>query len=317
MRRDASGSNRRGAPGVSGQTLSRLVGLALLGVLLMAGGSGCTTRANRPTVSPDSTMVYASRIPGDVNASITFALKGSKKRAEERRLAREQAKLAREQARQAAREKARLAAEQKRAAEKERKAAEKRARREQERAKKGKKHHRSGTDEQTAAPDQPGAIQTAAYKLDASQPAPDQSNNAADSAGAATVADSGAAGSAATASSGSSSESDEHVFDLEDGARVQANIHIVNPYGRGKGPLLFHMVWLNPEDKKVFKKAIEWTPSDTSSTITGQFTIPPSKRTAGLYSLQVYLFRELIAEKHFELRGVSTAVEEKEQGGGM
>jgi cytochrome c1 len=110
---------------------------------------------------------------------------------------------------------------------------------------------------------------------------------------------------------------DERAFELEEGARVQASIRIENPYGRGKRPLLFHTVWLNPEGKRVFKKMTEWTPNDTSQVLTTSLTISPAKRTAGRYGLQVFLFRELIAEKSIQLTGTSTAQQEKDDAGGM
>ena len=38
------------------------------------------------------------------------------------------------------------------------------------------------------------------------------------------------------------------------------------------------------------------------ATLKSSISTPPGKRDPGTYSLQVYLFRELIAEKSFQLR---------------
>jgi hypothetical protein len=107
---------------------------------------------------------------------------------------------------------------------------------------------------------------------------------------------------------------EERVFDIEEGARVQATVRLENVYARGKRPLMVHFVWLNPELKRVFKRMVEYAPNDSVQTLTSSMSLTPTKRSAGRYSLQVFLFREQIAEKSFQLRG--KGAEEQEKGGG-
>jgi hypothetical protein len=77
---------------------------------------------------------------------------------------------------------------------------------------------------------------------------------------------------------------------------------------------MVHFVWLNLERKRVFKRMVEYAPNDSVQTLTSSMSLTPAKRSAGRYSLQVFLFREQIAEKSFELRG--KGAEEQERGGG-
>lgn len=64
--------------------------------------------------------------------------------------------------------------------------------------------------------------------------------------------------------------------------------------------LLLHIVWLGPDQKPLHRKQLQRSPGDTTS-INSYISISPETRQAGKYTLQVFLFRELIAEKEFEL----------------
>jgi len=99
-------------------------------------------------------------------------------------------------------------------------------------------------------------------------------------------------------------------FDIEEKAKVYAFVDIRNQFARGADPLSFHLVWIKPSDKTVFKKRIEYEPSDADTTLTSSLSIYPGKRAPGTYKLRVYLFRELIAEKSFRLHGEAGAEEE-------
>ena len=217
------------------------LGVTSIGVFtaFFLGGIGCSTRSSTPTVAPDSTLVYSSKIPGDVQVTISFALKGSKKRGD---------------------------------------------RNKSEKSKKGSRDTwETPADTPTATtggPDKNGSSSATKEPANVTLPVCDR-------------------------------------FELEEGARVRASIRIENPYGRGTRPLMFHMVWLNPERKRVFKKMVEWTPNESDRVLTTSLTIPPDRRTTGIYSLQVYLFRELIAEKGMELTGISTAGKEEDDDTSM
>jgi hypothetical protein len=265
--------------------------VAVIGAISLAVAVGltlpntaCSTRSTTATLGPDSTLVYASSIPGDVQVSITFALKDSKIREEQRRLERErQRQIQRERREREAKERAARAKEKSR------------------KASKSKKTKKAGKQkDQSAAASRPASPDTTRV------------------ASAESVATAGSAATDQISSKKSPSlPPDERVFELEEGARVQAYVRFENPYGRGNRPLLIHAVWLNPEGKRVFKKMIEWTPNDSSQVVTTSLTISPAKRTTGTYTLHVYLFRELMAEKSIQLAGTSTALQEKDDKSGM
>lgn len=234
-------------PAVFRRALARGALFAALAAMLALPLAGCATRSSEGAYAPDSTLVYASLRPSDVDARITFALKGSKK-AEEARKAEIAAK--------------KRAAEEKKAAEREKTA-----------KKKPSKKPRASKKKATAA-------------ADTTRSAPKKTPRLVE----------------------------DRIFEIEEGARVQASISLSNRLARGQRPLLFHMVWLKPDGKRTFKKQFEFDPTAADSTITGSMTISPEKRVPGTYTMRVFLFRELIAEKSFELTGTGADVEEREEG---
>jgi hypothetical protein len=98
------------------------------------------------------------------------------------------------------------------------------------------------------------------------------------------------------------------VFTIKEKAKVRALVEIENPEGLGERELMFHLVWLGPGGKSFHKKRIDYAPNDSLATLKSSVSIYPGKREPGSYTLQVYLFRELIAEKRFELRAEGEAM---------
>ena len=326
-----------------------ILAACLIAIILVVNGSGCSTRASSAVMSADSTWVYPSKRANDVNARIGFTLKDSKIRDEQRRVEREQK---RELARQE-RAKARELAKQEKEAEKAAAKAEKKAALEKKRAerkleaekapRKHKKHRKSRTGEDTnttpaAKESGQNLVPQAPFRaphpaswdlLASSDPEAIGAAPAADTPPSLQTAPGDSAAppdstSVAQASPGKKvrkprpPEPEEHAFDLEEGAKVSASITLENPYGRGRRPLTLHLVWINPDQRASFRKMVEYVPNDSSNVLVSNFTIAPSKRVPGHYSLRVYLFRELIAEKFFELRGTSTMPkEDDEDSGGM
>lgn len=92
------------------------------------------------------------------------------------------------------------------------------------------------------------------------------------------------------------------VFTIGEKSKVRALIDLENVRALGDRDLMFHVVWLGPGDDRLYKKRIDYTPDDSSTTLSSSISIPPDRREPGDYKLRVYLFRELIAEKPFELR---------------
>jgi hypothetical protein len=94
------------------------------------------------------------------------------------------------------------------------------------------------------------------------------------------------------------------VFTIGEKSKVRALIDLENELALGERRLMFHLVWLGPGDREFYTKRIDHDPSDKPAPLASSISIYPGKREPGSYALQVYLFRELIAEKRFELRSV-------------
>jgi hypothetical protein len=92
------------------------------------------------------------------------------------------------------------------------------------------------------------------------------------------------------------------VFALKENEDVYAVLDLENRLVNTGYDLMFHLDWTGPDGKSVYLKRIDLAAADSSSSIVSSISVAPDKRTAGEYKLRVYLFRELIAEKKFELR---------------
>jgi hypothetical protein len=65
---------------------------------------------------------------------------------------------------------------------------------------------------------------------------------------------------------------------------------------------MFHIEWIDPDGKTIYRKRVDLLPGDSSSTLYSSISVTPEKREPGNYLVRLFLFRELIAEKNFELR---------------
>jgi hypothetical protein len=91
------------------------------------------------------------------------------------------------------------------------------------------------------------------------------------------------------------------MFEINERRRVWAIVDLENPLARGSRPLDFHLVWLWPDASTLYAKRLTYTPSEEDRPLVTNISIAPERRDPGRYAFQVYLFRELIAEKTFEL----------------
>jgi hypothetical protein len=278
---------------------------------------GCMTRSDTPVWGPDSTQVYPSRLANDVGASITFQLKDSALRDTQKRRDRERgreiSRLRRQRGELQALEEMR-SRERQAQAEAKRKAQLKKAG-----LKKGKRGKKNPLPGEASGADP--LASSVAEKEDA-RLLPDtgvrDSLAAIDARLAALAAEDSAAASAPwKIKRADGKPAEERAFDIEEGARVQAALRLENVYARGKRPLMFHFVWLNPERKRVFKRMVEYVPNDSTQVLTSSLSITPAKRSPGRYTLQLFLFREQIAEKSFVLKGKGTEEQEKSGGESM
>lgn len=91
------------------------------------------------------------------------------------------------------------------------------------------------------------------------------------------------------------------VFFLREKANIRASIDIENQITYGDQELMFHIDWINAEGKSIYLKRIDLAADDTNSTFSSSISISPEIREEGTYTIQLFFFRELIAEKKFEI----------------
>ncbi|MCW8806074.1 MAG: hypothetical protein OQK56_06390 [Ignavibacteriaceae bacterium] len=91
------------------------------------------------------------------------------------------------------------------------------------------------------------------------------------------------------------------VFKLRKKAKVHATIELMDYKSQSQKEIMLHIDWLDSTGNSLYKKSIDISPTDSSSSVSSSISISPAKRKVGKYSVRVYLFRELIAEKKFRL----------------
>jgi len=91
------------------------------------------------------------------------------------------------------------------------------------------------------------------------------------------------------------------VFKLQDDAKIFASVELEKQTMENERAFMFHIDWIDSSGNSFYKKRIDISPDDSSSNITSSISISPRKRQTGNYSVHLYLFRELIAEKKFQL----------------
>ena len=92
------------------------------------------------------------------------------------------------------------------------------------------------------------------------------------------------------------------VFPIKDDENVYAVVELGNRMKNIDRELLFHLDWLRPDGKSVYMKETLLPAGDSAFRLESAVSSAPGSRKPGKYSLRVYLFRELIAEKYFELK---------------
>jgi len=92
------------------------------------------------------------------------------------------------------------------------------------------------------------------------------------------------------------------VFTIKEKAKIHAFFDLENRKSFADKEMMFHIEWIGPDDKSFYRKRIDLLQHDSSSTINSSISITPGKRQQGCYNVRLFLFRELIAVKRFELR---------------
>lgn len=94
---------------------------------------------------------------------------------------------------------------------------------------------------------------------------------------------------------------DGTVSSIKQKAKLFAVIELQNRAMHINRDLMFHIDWIDSSGNSFYRKRIDIFPSDSSSRIISSISITPEKRKTGKYLVRIYLFRELIAEKKFQL----------------
>lgn len=92
-----------------------------------------------------------------------------------------------------------------------------------------------------------------------------------------------------------------NTFTIVEKAKVRALIELKNTKKYKNKKLAFHLHWIGANGKIFYRKQIDILPGKSKSVLKSAVSIPPGKRSPGNYSLQVYLFDDLISEKKFKL----------------
>jgi hypothetical protein len=92
-----------------------------------------------------------------------------------------------------------------------------------------------------------------------------------------------------------------NVFTIKKNARVHAIVNINNLKKYSSKKLKFYFDWVGPDDSTFYKKKIDLTMNDSSTSIKSSISITPKKRQEGNYKVRLYLSNKLLAEKDFKL----------------
>ncbi len=94
-------------------------------------------------------------------------------------------------------------------------------------------------------------------------------------------------------------EGDQFVATDQEWIRAVASIG--NRNLSNSNELMFHFDWTGPSGYTFYTKQIDLLLEDSSSVLVSSISLAPDTRQAGIYTIRLYYFRELLAEKKFEV----------------
>ena len=106
----------------------------------------------------------------------------------------------------------------------------------------------------------------------------------------------------------------DSVFIIKENGKVRAIADLKNLDIFGDRELKFSFDWIDENGKSFFRKEVDLTPDDSSSTVSSSIPISPSEKQPGKYILRLCFFDDLIAEKKFELRNEPIVTVNKASG---
>ena len=89
-------------------------------------------------------------------------------------------------------------------------------------------------------------------------------------------------------------------FYLEDGEYVRAHVELRKLFQKSQHSQMFHLEWIDQEGQSFYMKRENLHPEDSLTFIYSSISAD-TDREPGKYGIKIYHFRELIAEKSFEL----------------
>ena len=92
------------------------------------------------------------------------------------------------------------------------------------------------------------------------------------------------------------------VFTIMDDENINAYIELENCFSNNNRDLMFHVDWVTEAGKSFYRKQFNVSTSDSVMLLKSAISLAPDKREPGNYYIQLYLFRELIAEKKFVIK---------------
>jgi len=90
-------------------------------------------------------------------------------------------------------------------------------------------------------------------------------------------------------------------FTIMDEVRIQAIVSLSDYILENEKLSMFHFDWISASGYTTYLRRVDYTPGDSLDYLRSSISISPETRTPGICKLRVYYFRELIAEKNFEL----------------
>lgn len=92
------------------------------------------------------------------------------------------------------------------------------------------------------------------------------------------------------------------VFALKENEDVYAVIAIEKLRKDRPRDLMFHIDWIDPDGRSFYLKRTDLEAGDSATALISSISVSPANRPPGVYKVRIYLFRDLYAEKSFELK---------------
>ena len=90
-------------------------------------------------------------------------------------------------------------------------------------------------------------------------------------------------------------------FEIKKKNKVLALVKLKNLVLAEDKKLRVYFEWIGPNNSSFFRKRVDLVIKDSTETLESSISISPKKREPGIYSLRIYLSKNLLAKKKFEL----------------